>query len=167
MDAERPHRGWCFLLLNSFRTGSGIVPQNDAKISKSRLLHHMPPLFCSLIATLALVVVLAQGRPQGQGPPQGRCVTPNGSPCGPAAICSETQTGYACTQLYRETGCPTGCSPDESCVQNNNGKYACECNQGFFRPHQRLPCMALGTEVTEERQGDKIRFRITKKNKGA
>lgn len=52
-------------------------------------------------------------------------------------------TGFRCEELHKDIGCPAGCGRNEKCVKVGN-EYACECNEGFHRSHDLLPCLPAG-----------------------
>jgi len=105
-----------------------------------------------------------------------KCANPYGNPCGPAAICTDTETGFTCeSMIHDDKGvCPVGCGPHERCssstdaddvdddgtgtIKESSGAAAatttsrsrCVCRAGFYRPDPHLPCVAVTNEVEEK-----------------
>jgi hypothetical protein len=63
------------------------------------------------------------------------------SPCGPLALCEDTDAGHMCKTISLQ-GCPVGCDPNSSCVEDNdkNSTWSCVCNPGYSRSSESMPC---------------------------
>jgi hypothetical protein len=81
----------------------------------------------------------------------------NANPCGPEAVCEDTEDGISCTSGWTN-GCPTGCDRHSSCIKNEHGIYRCECHEGYEKPDElSLQCWTK-EEAVEYREWSRQKF---------
>ena len=64
------------------------------------------------------------------------------NPCGPGRACHDVEDGITCEDIPSLQGCPVGCAPNSSCIRQEDA-FRCVCDEGFFRPHAYLSCIAM------------------------